>query len=151
MKRAWYVPVLVALCVVGAISQDDRSDAPQAPTQSDSVAPTNVLGGESETLVGPPTSCYEEYYAVADDTLNKLPEAINLALVDALIERYDVPARRLPYECGSAELLDKTDIAIRLALGAQRTAIMTDDVQYAAEAQANAEDARSYLEAWIRE
>lgn len=135
------IPVLLVLIAIGLVKGEPQESPQEVPVAS----PTAV------SLEPTPALCFEEYYQVADDTLNKLPEAISLALVDALIQRYDRVAQKLPLECGDASLLDQTDTFIRLALGAQRTAIMKENALIAEEARTHAENARRTLERWAND
>lgn len=70
------------------------------------------------------------------EVLDKLPEAITLDLVDALITKYD--AVKIPYNCDYADIADELDTQVRLALGSKRSAftIKNNPDQYLQEAEA---------------
>ena len=108
----WYVYVLGVLLVIGAIRGEEQ--------------PQPVVTPEPTTIVTPTVAqaCYKGYYDLVVDTMDKLPQANTLEAVDALIYRYDT-TMKLPYECGSGELLDKIDMSVRLALAESRTALMS--------------------------
>jgi hypothetical protein len=136
----WYIPVLGVLLVIGAVGRDTEQSATPTPT------PTTI-----PTVV--PTvdrTCYIEYHELVVDTINKITQANSIDAVDALIYRYDNV--QLPYGCGNRDLLDKTDMSVRLALAEARTVFMSKTpTQHAVNSVIHQQEAMKTVNEWKNE
>jgi hypothetical protein len=123
------IGVLLIVCVSAAIMpKPEAGTTKQVPTvaiQTATEVPTAVPT-EVPTAVPTAVACDGEWTAMVEDTISKWADANSIMAIDALVNRYD--KIKAPYGCGRNDAtLDQIDLAIRLGLASQKTAMMLDD------------------------